>query len=86
MPKHSARPLVTLTRLFGGYCKADDASLLGRYQSVQDAAAFDELIHRHGPLVLGLCHRMLGHTQWLLPIAKKQNPLRMAQYGYKKKS
>jgi len=62
MSNHSPPLLVTLTRLLGGYAKADDASLLARYKSGQDPAAFDELVHRYGPLVLGVCRRMLGHV------------------------
>src|SRR5437764_439688 len=56
MNSRLAGPLVTLTRLFGGYSKVDDVSLLARYKSQQDPAAFDELVrlaavHRD-PLIL----------------------------------
>jgi RNA polymerase sigma factor (sigma-70 family) len=39
-----------------------DADLLRRYARDRDADAFAELVARHGPVVLGVCHRALGHT------------------------
>jgi RNA polymerase sigma factor (sigma-70 family) len=38
---------------------ATDAQLLRRYVQSQDEAAFTELVHRHGPMVLGVCRRLL---------------------------
>src|SRR5262249_10316241 len=32
-----------------------DAELLGRYQQRRDEAAFEALVWRHGPMVLGVC-------------------------------
>src|SRR5215475_2743971 len=37
-----------------------DGELLGRFVARRDEAAFEALVHRHGPMVLGLCRRLLG--------------------------
>jgi RNA polymerase sigma factor (sigma-70 family) len=39
-----------------------DGDLLKRFVRDADAAAFECLMHRHGPLVLGVCRRALGHS------------------------
>jgi RNA polymerase sigma factor (sigma-70 family) len=41
-----------------------DRELLNRFASTRDEAAFEALVRRHGPMVLGLCQRMLhnGHN------------------------
>jgi RNA polymerase sigma factor (sigma-70 family) len=36
-----------------------DAALLKRYIHERDEAAFEALLRRHGPMVLGVCHRVL---------------------------
>lgn len=41
----------------------DDRTLLARYASGGDAAAFEELVRRHGPLVLGVCRRVLRQEE-----------------------
>jgi RNA polymerase sigma factor (sigma-70 family) len=40
-----------------------DAQLLQRFLGQRDEGAFELLIWRHGPMVLGLCRRLLRHEQ-----------------------
>ncbi len=40
-----------------------DAELLERFVTSRDEAAFAALMARHGPMVFGLCRRMLAHAQ-----------------------
>ena len=37
-----------------------DADLLQRFLAEREGAAFAVLVQRHGPMVLGLCQRILG--------------------------
>jgi len=37
-----------------------DAQLLGRFVQQHDERAFEALLRRHGPMVLGVCRRLLG--------------------------
>ncbi|QDU23203.1 RNA polymerase sigma factor [Urbifossiella limnaea] len=37
-----------------------DADLIRRYAAERDEAAFEALVRRHGPMVLGVCRRALG--------------------------
>jgi RNA polymerase sigma factor (sigma-70 family) len=40
-----------------------DAGLWARYVHEQDDAAFEALVRRHGPMVMGVCRRILRNTQ-----------------------
>ena len=40
-----------------------DRSLLERFAAGHDEAAFEMLVQRHGPMVQGVCRRVLGHVQ-----------------------
>ena len=40
-----------------------DAELLQRFVLHRDEPAFESLVHRHGPMVLGVCRRVLHHAQ-----------------------
>src|SRR5262249_60870114 len=40
---------------------ASDAELLTAFLSNRDEEAFALLVHRHGPMVLGVCRRVLGN-------------------------
>ncbi len=51
-----------LHRLFhlGAVGMMSDAQLLDRFVSRRDEAAFEELVNRHGPMVLRVCRGVLG--------------------------
>jgi RNA polymerase sigma factor (sigma-70 family) len=40
-----------------------DSSLLERFLTSRDEVAFEQLVRAHGPMVLGVCRRLLGHEQ-----------------------
>src|SRR5262245_24614403 len=40
-----------------------DGELLTRFVASQEHAAFEELVQRHGPMVLRVCRRALHHAQ-----------------------
>jgi RNA polymerase sigma factor (sigma-70 family) len=57
--------LQQLSKLFGGRPgdNHSDGRLLERFRQQRDEAAFTALVQRHGPLVLGVCRRVLRHEQ-----------------------
>ena len=40
----------------------DDARLMGQFCAHADAEAFAELVRRHGPMVFGVCRRVVGDS------------------------
>ena len=50
-----------LTRLRPSPAADSDSDLLDRFVRTADANAFAALVHRHGPMVLSVCRRRLGH-------------------------
>ncbi len=60
-----AAPLVPILRQLrrvaaGPMVARSDADLLGRFVRTREEAAFEELIRRHGPIVWGVCTRLLA--------------------------
>jgi RNA polymerase sigma factor (sigma-70 family) len=49
--------------LFSDGATLTDAQLLGRFVEHRDEAAFEGLMRRHGPMVFGVCRRMLPQKQ-----------------------
>ena len=61
----SAEISLVLQHLYGlaaGPANTDvpDRQLLDRFIARRDEQAFTALVHRHGPMVLGVCRRLLG--------------------------
>src|SRR4051812_41768535 len=53
-----ARDLGTLFSV-GAIGGLSDGQLLGRFVERREANAFEIIVHRHGPMVWGVCHRVL---------------------------
>jgi RNA polymerase sigma factor (sigma-70 family) len=58
MSRH-ASPVLRFLRGVAPPADATDAELLSRFVRQRDEAAFSTLLHRHGPVVLGACRRVL---------------------------
>src|SRR5213593_1137081 len=57
-------PVMEFLRSFGGSsarAATADGELLNRFAGRRDEAAFAALVQRHGPMVLGVCQRILGN-------------------------
>jgi RNA polymerase sigma factor (sigma-70 family) len=61
MPAHTGTLLAHLQHLAAP--AASDAALLARWLSQREEAAFAALVARHGPMVLGVCRRIVGDAQ-----------------------
>jgi RNA polymerase sigma factor (sigma-70 family) len=59
MPTSVTKPLIQHIRR-SVLVREGDGPLLDRYICTRDEAAFEALVRRHGPMVLGVCHRILG--------------------------
>src|SRR5437763_157185 len=59
--RHLLRSIGNLGEAAGG--TVSDAALLERFIRSRDQAAFELLVWRHGPMILGVCRRLLGDTQ-----------------------
>lgn len=63
MPRGSARSVLHYLRglvLARGAVDLTDAQLLDRFTRQNDEGAFEAIVQRHGPLVWGVCRRVLG--------------------------
>src|SRR5437773_5148088 len=49
--------------LLDGAAGMTDGELLERFLIAREEAAFEALVRRHGPMVLGVCRRVLRHDQ-----------------------
>jgi RNA polymerase sigma factor (sigma-70 family) len=67
MPRGQASSVLNYLRNLvpsaGGHAETADAQLLDRFVTAREEAAFAELVRRHGPMVLGVCRRVLPREQ-----------------------
>jgi RNA polymerase sigma factor (sigma-70 family) len=60
MPTPQFVPILRYLRRLKANDDHDDRELLNRFVAHRDPAAFEALLRRHGPLVLGVCRRVLS--------------------------
>src|SRR6516164_9158040 len=63
MPRVEPTLLAAQIRRIASEEALTDAELAGRYAEHRDAAAFEVLVWRHGPMVWAACRRVLRHQQ-----------------------
>jgi RNA polymerase sigma factor (sigma-70 family) len=63
MPTEQQTGLLPYLRRVAGSTSAGDVELLRRFLAHRDEAAFAALVRRHGPLVFGVCQRVLRNRQ-----------------------
>jgi RNA polymerase sigma factor (sigma-70 family) len=59
---HSVIRHLRRTMLPGGEDGLNDRQLLERFLARRDGEAFEALVRRHGPMVLGVCRRVIGNV------------------------
>jgi RNA polymerase sigma factor (sigma-70 family) len=62
MPMQLGSVIHNLRRTVLAPAGASDGRLLERFVAVRDEAAFEALLRRHGPMVFGVCRRILGNS------------------------
>src|SRR5689334_6858862 len=61
-PASSVLPYLRRAALRDDGAGPSDGELLERFRSRRDEAAFEALLRRHGPMVWGVCRRMLPNS------------------------
>jgi RNA polymerase sigma factor (sigma-70 family) len=60
-PRHDLIQTIRHVALHLDSAERTDADLLGAFVAQNEGAAFEALVRRHGPMVLGVCRRVLGN-------------------------
>src|SRR4051794_5619363 len=63
MPTSQRASVIQFLRAVRPVVGPTDGELLGRFVARREGPAFAELVRRHGPMVLGVCRRLLRHEQ-----------------------